>query len=69
MKKKIVINRNRFLATIGQNFKNGKKTNIEIRVRMGMKTSITTKIDRKRMEWYDHVQRMDVYRIPLLVLS
>ena len=32
-----------------------KKTNIEIRARMGIKTSITTKIDKKRMQWYGHV--------------
>ena len=69
-KKKIVINRNGFLATNGQNFKNGKKkTNIEIRARMCIKTSIMTKIDKKRMQWYGHVQQIDVDRIPRLVLN
>ena len=33
------------------------------------KTSITTKIDKKRMQWYDHVERMDVDRIRWLVLN
>ena len=46
-----------------------KKTNIEIRARMDIKTSITIKIDKKRMQWYGHVQRMDVDRIPRLVLN
>ena len=56
-------------SEIGQNLKNGKKTNIEIRARMSIKTSIITKIDKKRMQWYGHVQRMDVGRIPQLVLN
>lgn len=46
-----------------------KKTNIEIRARMDIKTNIITKIDKKRMQWYGHVQRMDVDRIPRLVLN
>ena len=43
--------------------------NIEIRARMDIKTSITAKIDKKRMQWYGHVQLMDVDRIPRLVLN
>ena len=34
-----------------------------------IKISITTKIDKKRMQWYSHVQRTDVNRIPQLVLN
>ena len=37
-----------------------KKANIEIRARMGIERNITIKIDKKRMQWYGHVQRMDV---------
>ena len=47
----------------------GKKTSIEIRARMGIKTSITTKIVKKGMQWCGHVQRMDVSKIPRLVLN
>ena len=46
-----------------------RKTNIEIRTRMGVKTNIIKKIDGKRLQWYGHVQRMDADEIPQIAMN
>ena len=46
-----------------------RKTNIEIRARMEVKRNIIATIDKKRLQWYGHVLRMNVDGIPQLVLN
>ena len=46
-----------------------RKTSIEIKLRMGVKTNIIKTIDKKRLQWYGHVPRMNMSSISQLLMN
>ena len=46
-----------------------RKTNVQIRARVGVKTNIIKTIEKKRLQWYEHVLRLNTSSIPQLVMN
>jgi hypothetical protein len=69
--KQNVICRNRCAKEINKKIKDGKSKNENIKEIMGVKEkpNIIDIIDRKRLEWYGHVKRMQEERLSKLIVQ